>query len=161
MIRTSSDPLIWFILLLPLIVIAEWFSAMKSGYVGPPLFLAGCLLALPVLLRLALTPAWFSDLLVIVAGIALLALASRLVAAWTNTVLASQPGSAVVIMPALILFASIIAGTLAQLLLFFWPWMEQVHEALEPLGHRMWRGVLAGLLLIIVFIASKVPTNSP
>lgn len=155
MIRFVCDPVVWAAAILPLLAVGEWSSAVRSGYVGPALFLAGCVMALPVGVRLALTPAWLSDAAVIVAGVMLAVLIHSKTGEWTHTATASQAGSVALIIPTFLMLAAAFVGSVACLLFNVFGVLSGVRAALAPLGHLHWRAGFSAIVAVAALMALR------
>lgn len=153
-VRVLADPVLWAVLCPALIGAGEWWSAQRDGYVGPALFLPGCVLALPIALRLAFTPAWWSDLLVIAAGVLLAVCVHGVVGRWTGVHERSQPGSVALVIPALLLIAAIVLGSVAQLVLWFTGALPALRAALEPLMPVPWRAIVAAAVAVMAYAST-------
>lgn len=153
-LRLLADPMLWIALVVPLLALAEWLGARSDGYVGPALFLAGCVMALPIALRLALTPAWWPDLLVIAAGIFLAVYVHTAIGHWTGVHQRSQPGSLVLVVPTLLIAAALVFGSLAQLVLWLTGALPALRAALEPLMPMPWRALAAAAIAAAAYAAT-------
>lgn len=153
-LRLLADPMLWIAIIVPLLALAEWLSARHDGYVGPALFPAGCVMALPIALRLALTPAWWSDLLTVAAGIFLAVYVHTAIGHWTGVHQRSQPGSLALVVPTLLIASALVLGSLAQLVLLHTGALPALRAALEPLMPAPWRAITAMVLAIAAHAAT-------
>lgn len=153
-LRLLVDPVLWAVLVPALVGTGEWLGAQRDGYVGPALFFAGCAMALPIALRLAFTPVWWSDMLVIAAGICLAVYAHSAVAHWTGVHARSQAGSLALVIPTLLITAALVLGSVAQLVLWLTGAAPALRAALQPLMPAPWRAIVAAAIAVIAYAST-------